>query len=167
MKNSAGKYVYYDTWTSLSRAHRVVYKIRDRELMAKCGISIEQSGILFLLASLDHSPTLTEICQYLVREPHTVFVTTNGMAKLGLLEKSRDSKRKNVCRFTLTEKGLKVYRSSTERKSLNYIMSVLSEEERRQLVSSLDKILKRGIKLSGHNHKLLYPSAQLERDSKI
>jgi len=41
----------------LSLMDRLIVKARDRELR-KCNVSLEQSVILFIISSIDHSPAL-------------------------------------------------------------------------------------------------------------
>jgi DNA-binding MarR family transcriptional regulator len=62
------------------------------------------------------------------------------MEKKGLITKVKDSDRKNMWRVALTEKGQNAYRQSVKRESIHAAMSSLSEKERLQLGSYLEKL---------------------------
>ncbi len=162
MKKSLCRYQYSDIWATMSLIHEASLKIRNRELM-KYGISAEQAGILFVLAVLDHRPTIAEIARYYLREPNSTSGTVNRMVKHGLIKKDRDAERKNVWRLSLTDKGLQLYHCIRNRESLGRIMSLLSEEEEKQLASSLNKLLSKVTQELGVKSRLPMPSTRLER----
>jgi len=153
----------YLLWGLLSLTQRAIIKARDRELM-KCGISTEQSAILNITMALDHKPTPTELSKYLIRERHSVSETVNKMIKVGLLKRTRDSKRKNMFRLSLTDKGLQAYQCSRNRESIYWIMSALSEEEGLQLESSLNELLNRALIRLGINDRIPLPSSMAENN---
>jgi len=62
------------------------------------------------------------------------------MEKEGLIRKVKDLDRKNLIRVVVTEKGQRAYEQSTKREVIHRIMSSLSEEERQQLSSCLQKL---------------------------
>ncbi len=160
MKKPLYRYQHYDLWGAINLTRDAVLKVRSRELM-KCNLSVEQSGILYLLAILDHEPTLTEVSMYLVKELHSLSKTVMRMENLGLLKRAKDAKRKNVLRLSLTDEGRQAYTCARNRESIEWIMSVLSEKEEQQLTSCLNKILNRALEQLGIN-KLPHPSSQLE-----
>jgi len=84
------------------------------------------------------------------------------MVKLGLVKKNEDSKRKNPVRLSLMDKGLQVYRQRVKRESINWIFSVLPEEEQKQLRLLLEKLQNSGLALLGISNRLPYPWVQLE-----
>lgn len=67
------------------------------------------------------------------------------MEKQGLVTKANDLHRKNVVRVFLTDKGWQLYHQATKRESIHMVMSCLSDEEGRQLVSSLKKLRNKAI----------------------
>ena len=119
---------YYYLWVTLARTRDAIYRCREIEL-AKYGISPEQALILLIVRSLDNYATPAEISRHIFRKPNTVSVIVNGMAKKGLLKKSRDLHRRNLVRISLTEEGEEAYRRMTIRESIIRIMSGLSEED--------------------------------------
>jgi DNA-binding MarR family transcriptional regulator len=62
------------------------------------------------------------------------------MEKDGLIKKVKDLDRRNLVRVALTEKGKEALRQSSKRESIHRIMSGLSQEERRQVKTSLQKL---------------------------
>ena len=62
------------------------------------------------------------------------------MEKDGLVKKHRGSGKRNNTYITLTEKGQEAFSHSQKRESIKEILSCLSEEERLQLDSSLEKL---------------------------
>jgi len=69
------------------------------------------------------------------------------------LRKTQDLDRKNLVRVSITEKGQQAYHKSTMRKSIRKIMSSLSEEERQQLRSYLEKLQNKAFKELIVEHK--------------
>jgi len=67
------------------------------------------------------------------------------MEKQGLVRRVRDLDRKNQVRIVITEKGQQAYNQSTRRKSIQRIMSALSDEERQQLKSFLQTLKDRAL----------------------
>ncbi len=161
--DSSTKADYYDLWGLLSLTHRAINKARERELM-KCGITVEQASILHIIFVLDHNPTATELSRYLIREPHSVCQTVNKMVTLGLLKKIRDSKRKNIYRFSLSKKGMTAFLSSRDRESIELIISKLSNKDRRELISHLNTLFDAAIEKVGIDDRLPLPSAHLDKD---
>ena len=83
-----------------------------------------------------------EIARWMLREPQTITSIINRMVKKGLIRKTRDARRKNVIRLSLTEKGEKAYELSIKRESFHRIMSTLTEGKRQMLHEILVDLLK-------------------------
>jgi DNA-binding MarR family transcriptional regulator len=71
------------------------------------------------------------------------------MEKQGLVRKVNDLDKKNMVRVYLTDEGQQVYRKAAKRESIREIMSCLSDEECRQLISSLRKLRNKALKKLG------------------
>jgi DNA-binding MarR family transcriptional regulator len=63
------------------------------------------------------------------------------MERDGLVKKLRDNPKSVLLKYELTEKGINAYKLSNKMTSEKEIMSVLSEEERQQLISILKKVI--------------------------
>jgi DNA-binding MarR family transcriptional regulator len=69
------------------------------------------------------------------------------MERDGLVTKLRENPRSVLLKYELTRKGIDAYKISSKLKSEKAIFSVLSEEERQQLISILEKVITRSEKI--------------------
>ena len=114
-------------------------------------------GSLLIIRAIGDKVTPAEISRWLLREPHSVSEIISRMEKQGLLKKVRDLYRKNLVRIELTEKGSEAYNQAIKRDSIHTIMSALSDEERRQFSTMLEKIRDRALKESGKELRTPFP----------
>ena len=156
MKNQLSKDQDYDLWRMLANTRAVIFKVREKEL-SQYGITPQQAGILHILQILGDELTIAQISRLTFRELHTVLGLVNRMEKAGLVRKVKDSGNNNVIRVDLTEKGRRVYYQSIKRESIYQILSSLSEEERRQLGSSLGKLSDKACQLLQAGGKPFWP----------
>lgn len=126
-------------WVMLHQARDAIFKVREKELK-KYNISTIKAAVLFNIQAIGYEATASEIARHLLRESHSVSTILGRMEKQGLVKKVKDLDRKNVVRVYLTDKGKEVYLEAAKRESICEIMSCLSDEERRQLISSLNKL---------------------------
>ena len=149
----------YHLWVRLHQARDVIFRARDKEL-SRYSITAMQAAVLFIvkvLKATEGEATPGKVSRWLLREPHTVSRLLTRMENEGLVSKIRGSGRKNEINITLTEKGEQVYRQSLKRESIKEIMSCLSEEERQQLDSSLEKLRDKGLKNLNAASKVPFP----------
>ncbi|MBN1189382.1 MAG: MarR family transcriptional regulator [Dehalococcoidales bacterium] len=132
----------HDLFLLFSRARYMVFRAREKELQ-KCGITPEQSQILFVSQGLDGQVTPAEIARLYQLKRHTVSSMVARMEKMGYVKRVRDLKRKNMIRVTITEKGRQYYESSLKRESIHRIMNVLNEKDRDHFIKCLKKIITR------------------------
>jgi DNA-binding MarR family transcriptional regulator len=159
--NEAAKYFSYsdedhDLWMLLTHTRYAIYRAREKELQ-RYGVSPEQVGVLFIVQALGNQATPSQISRYILRQPHTVSALIERMAEKGLVKKVHDLDKKNLVRVSLTEKGQKIYESSTRRGPIHKIMGVLSAEERVQFRNILDKLHLRARKEIGLDQEQNYP----------
>jgi len=74
------------------------------------------------------------------------------MEKDGLVRKSRETPKSTLVSFELTEKGRQVCKDIYVVVSDKVIISVLSEEERRQMISMLNRIIATAEKYTPAKH---------------
>jgi len=146
----------FKLWALLGQAADVVLRARQKELN-RYGISAIEAGTLLAIQIIGDRATPAEITRWLLRKPHTVSELLKRMEKEGLVTKSKDLERGNLVRVRITEKGRQAYQQSTKRKSIRKVMSVLSEEERQQLMASLEKLRNRALKELRIEHKPRFP----------
>jgi DNA-binding MarR family transcriptional regulator len=63
------------------------------------------------------------------------------MERDGIVKKVRETPKSTLISFELTAKGIETYNYVKKMKTIKHIMSVLSEEERQELISTLQKII--------------------------
>jgi DNA-binding MarR family transcriptional regulator len=124
----------------IGRLRHLMFNARQKEL-APFRISPRQATILFILQNLGHKPTLAELAEHTDREINTLSLQMTRMEREGLVKKTRESPKSKLLRFELTEKGMESYKASHKSKSINVIMTALSEEERQQLIELLQKVI--------------------------
>jgi DNA-binding MarR family transcriptional regulator len=129
----------------LGRARFFMTRARRDEL-APYHISPRQSYILFLLYTAGRSVSLRELAWQTDRKINTLSVNMTKMEKDGLVKKIRDIPNSIQFSFKLTEKGLSTYQNCMREESIQAIMSVLSQDECKQLISMLEKITKKAEK---------------------
>lgn len=130
---------YYELWKLLNETGDAIIKTRETE-MAQVGISAAQGHTLFFLNAAEEPPTPAQLSRWLFRESQSVSGLLDRMERQGLIRRVKDLDRKNQVRVEITDRGRKVYRESTQRKSIERIMSSLSKEEQKQLKSSLQTL---------------------------
>ena len=132
----------------LGRVRFFMTRARQHELRPY-QISPRQAYILFILHNLGHSTTLNELAWQTDRKINTLSTNMTKMEKYGLVKKIRETPNSTHLRFELTEKGLDTYLKCNKEKSINDIMSVLSEEELKQLILMLEKMTNKAQRYKG------------------
>jgi DNA-binding MarR family transcriptional regulator len=145
MKNISPMDEDYNLWVLLHQTTDAVLRARQKEL-DQFGISVIEVGVLVVIQAIGEKATPSEISRRIFREPHSVSALLNRMEKKGLVKKTQDLDRKNLVRVSITEKGRQAYDKSTRRKSIYRVISSLSEEERQQLRSFLEKLRTKAFK---------------------
>ena len=145
MKNISPMDEDYNLWVLLHQTTDAALRARQKEL-DQFGISVIEVGVLLAIQTIGKETTPSEISRRIFREPHSVSALLNRMEKKGLVKRTQDLDRKNLVRVSITEKGRQAYDKSTGRKSIHKIISSLSEEERQQLRSCLEKLRKEAFK---------------------
>ena len=124
----------------IGKTRHLMFWARQREL-TPYHILPRQAYILFLLYNLGHKATLAELSRHSVRSINTLSIQMTRMERDGLVKKLRDNPKSVLLKYELTEKGINAYKLSNKMTSEKEIMSVLSEEERQQLISILKKVI--------------------------
>ena len=149
-------YSDYYFWVLFSQTRDAISKARERELLTQ-RISERHAQILFIIKLIGHNATPAKIARWLFREPHSISEIIDRMEKQGLLIKVKDLDRKNQVRIEITEKGLDQYQRSFIPKNIPEVLSVLSDDERKQFISSLLKLRKAAIKRNGIKYEVPLP----------
>jgi DNA-binding MarR family transcriptional regulator len=137
--NDHGVIESYRLFHLLRQASDAIHKTREIELK-RYNLTPEQAGALVCIHSLGNKATPSELSRWLFRERNSITILLNRMHKLGLINKTADTRRKNIIRLTLTKKGYEAYKHSVEFSSFMPIIDLLPENKRRQLWSLLQII---------------------------
>ncbi len=143
-------------WMLIGRTSRLIGKARQREL-AKYGISVDASAVIFTVYSLGRQAIPASISRQLFLERHSVSQLLTRMEKDGLIRRVKDLERRNYVRIELTIKGRDALQRSNKQRSVKPIISVLSESEQKELWKLLAKLRDRAIKRLGLKNSVLYP----------
>lgn len=121
-------------------------KVRQKELW-KYGLTRSQAAVLECVHESGNNATPSRISHRMIREPQSVSGILNRMEREGFLTKTRDVHRKNMVRVGLTLKGEQAYNRAIKRKSARRIISLLSEDERHQLILCLKKLRDKSLRV--------------------
>ena len=145
MLGTTPKNTYLYSRLLVGKARQLIVRARQKELISY-HLSPRQAVILTFIKSLGDKAYLSEIARHTERNINTLSIQMTRLVDDGLVKKIRDTPKSNKVRFELTKKGLNVYQNIKEIKSAKVIMSALSEEERRQLISLLERIINKAQK---------------------
>jgi DNA-binding MarR family transcriptional regulator len=134
----------------IGKARHLLFWARQKEL-APYNILSRQAYIMFILYNLDHKATLAELSKYTDRKIGTLSIQMTRMERDGLVKKSRETPKSALVKYELTRKGINAFKISNKMKSEKAIMSILSEEERQQLIKILTKIIDEAEKYNQEN----------------
>jgi len=146
----------YELWVLLEQTCHMAQETRDREL-TRLGITGEQAAVLFAVEAIGDKATPAEISRWTLRESQSTSAILDRMEKAGLVARVKDLERKNMVRIAMTEKGERAYRESMKRKSSQKLLSPLSETERRELRSYLERVRDRALRVLGVAYKPPFP----------
>jgi DNA-binding MarR family transcriptional regulator len=129
----------------LGRARHFIDKAREKEL-APYHISPRQATTLFIIYHLGQKATLAELARQTERGINTLSPQMTILEKDGFVKKVRETPKSNRLSYILTYKGLKTYELTNKPKAIKKILSVLTEDERQQLISMMKKIINKAEK---------------------
>ena len=143
-------------WQLMSRTTDAIRKVRDREL-ERYGISARANAVLFTALRQGRKATPASVAQELILQPHTVSEQLMRLEKEGLIERLKDTKRKNVVRIRVTGVGWELYRKTAVRRSSAGIMGALNADERKVLWTIMAKLRSEAARSLHVDVKDLYP----------
>lgn len=155
-KNAVSTERDHELLVLLEQACHIAQETRDREL-SRFGITGEQAAVLFAVKAIGDKATPAEISRWTLRESQSTSAILDRMEKAGLVAKVKDLDRKNMVRIAMTEKGERAYRESMKRKSSQKLLSPLSEAERQELRSYLERVRNRALRVLGVAYKPPFP----------
>ena len=145
-----------ELWALLGQTRRAMSRVRSKELR-QYDISMSKSTLLNVIWRIGEKATPALISRSVFLEPHSVSELLSRMEKEGLVLKIRDLDKKNQVRIVLTDKGRDIYLKTLNLESIRRLMSPLSNVERLQLKSCLEKLRDISFKELGTNHQPMSP----------
>jgi len=145
-------------WLLLEQTRNAIYKARELEL-EQYGLSVIQAGVMLVIDTMGGRTRPAEIARWLVREPHSISGLLTRMENNGLIQRVPDPERKNAVSIVLTEKGQNICGKVFVRESVRQILSVLDEDEHRQLERLLLNVRDRALKDRRTRNRPPFPSA--------
>jgi DNA-binding MarR family transcriptional regulator len=130
----------FELWLLIGRVNHSVNLIRQRELN-QYDIPIRQIHVLRLIQDLGQKATLSELAKQIERQPHVISRQTIAMEKDGLIKRIKIKPKSNLLRLELTEKGLEMIIVANKSNLIDQILSFLTQEQRHQMESVLNRIL--------------------------
>jgi DNA-binding MarR family transcriptional regulator len=130
----------FDLWSLINKINHSISLIRQREL-SPYNIATQQLFLLRTIQSLGSKATMLKLANEIDREIGVVSKQTIVLEKDGLIKRIKDAPKSRRLRIELTEKGLDMITIPRESKTIDEALSFLTEEEREQLHSSLNKVL--------------------------
>jgi len=140
MKKTTSSKSNFDLWSLIGRVNHTIVLLRQKEL-SQYHIPVRQLHVLRTIQELGSKATLSDIATQVERETHVISKQAIRMEKDGLITRTKNTPKSNLLELELTEKGLEMAKMSGQGKSLDILFSSLSEEERLQIESILNKIL--------------------------
>lgn len=136
----------YKIWTYLDRARFAVYRLREIEL-AQLGLTVEQNLILNMLLDHGGSTTTQRIEELTMRQHHSISALINRMINNKYVVKQKNTSGMGS-EIVITKEGRELYQKESN-KSLEMAFSVLTMEEKKQLIHLLNLILEKSRYLLG------------------
>ena len=130
----------FDLWLLIGQACHLLLLKRRRELV-QFQIPPGQLHILHAISVLSPLATISGVANELDRGVHVISRQTVSMEKYGLIKRIKVTPRSNLLTLELTDKGLELVKISKQSKSIDSILSSLTEKERKQLELTLKKII--------------------------
>ena len=134
----------YSLWYTIRRAHEAIHKVRKSEIRPY-KLSTVETGVLLIVHKAKNDITPAEISRQLLKDPHSISQLLSRMEKKGLLTNAKGYPKKNMVQVKLTEKGKRAFKLSESGNKVGNIMNVLSDKEKKQLVTYLDKLRERAM----------------------
>jgi DNA-binding MarR family transcriptional regulator len=140
MEEMISRDIEHYAWWLIGRARHIMLKARQKEL-DPYEISPQQAHIIDALYYFGDKATLNQLAKDLDRGAASVSALLSRLEKDGIVKKSRENRKSVLKKFDLTEKGINIQKITSQRVSVQKIMSVLSEEQLQQLILMLQIII--------------------------
>ena len=147
-----------DLFNILCNTQHLLFQTRKKDLF-RYGLTPQRAEILSIVQLLDQKATPSRIARLIFLEMRTVCDIIDRMIKSGLLNKTYDLERKNMCRISFTERGKTAYKYCNSYVRINRIIRSLDYEERTRFKIYLEKLILKArseLGMKTNNQILLY-----------
>ena len=141
----------YSLWLLLFQTRSALFKARQKKVGKY--IHFNMAAALVTIWAFDGKTTPAMLSRRLFLEPHSVSELVIRMEKKGLITKKKDSKRENIIRVSITEKGRKFCLQAVQADFVRNIMASLSDEQKEQLRVCLRILYEEALKELGFSYK--------------
>jgi DNA-binding MarR family transcriptional regulator len=128
-------------WLMIHRADILLNMCEDK-VFGEYKLNAERYSMLVTIQYLGGSAKPSEVARWLERSPNSISMLADRMVKAGLIKRARDRIDRRVVHLTISDKGKAALKPATLAgwEFIQEILSPLSYEDRRTLVSLLKKI---------------------------
>ena len=150
----------FDLWVLLLRTYHLLNRLRRHELQ-QFDIPSSQAFILVILQALGGETTQAKISQYAYQQRSSISELLKRMEKRGLILKTKRSSSNANITVKLAKKGYYLLDNVMKRESIHKVMSVLTEERRSELESSLKLLRNKAVEELIYHEEDVAPSTAL------
>ena len=140
MKKATKPITKFDLFLLMGKINHLTYLSRQKEL-SHYHIPSQQFYVLRIIQELGTQATLTKVAKHVERKINVISRQTISMEKDGLIKRIKDTPKSRLLRMELTDKGLEMIKIGKDSKTIDTILSVLTEKELQAMYVSLNKIL--------------------------
>jgi DNA-binding MarR family transcriptional regulator len=140
MKKATKPITKFDLFLLMGKINHLTYLSRQKEL-SHYHIPGQQFYVLRIIQELGTQATLTKVAKHVERKINVISRQTISMEKDGLIKRIKDTPKSRLLRMELTDKGLEMIKIGKDSKTIDTILSVLTEKELQAMYVSLNKIL--------------------------
>ena len=128
-------------WLMIHRADILLNMCEDK-VFGEYKLNAERYSMLVTIQYLGGSAKPSEVARWLERSPNSISMLADRMVRAGLIKRARDRIDRRVVHLTISDKGKAALKPATLAgwEFIQEILSPLSYEDRRTLVSLLKKI---------------------------
>ena len=140
----------YSVWGLFADTMEYIARARTMEL-TRFGLTREQSHVLRILYEAGRPLTINEIATHVLRKHNSVSTIIKRMERNRLAVRTKTPDTRNYL-ITITEKGREMFEKMPTN-SITMAFSVLSDEEKRLLVSLLEKLYSQTHSMLGMDYR--------------
>ena len=137
---SAHSFSNFELFLLMGKINHLTFLARQREL-SQYHIPGQQLHVLRIIQELGSKASLSEIAKNVERKINVISRQTITMEKDGLIRRLKDVPKSRLLRIELSDKGQEMLKIGKESKTIDAILSTLTEKEKQQVYTSLSKIL--------------------------